>query len=34
MMPLDFLLGIMRDEDQDPAARCDAAEAAVPSRRR
>ena len=29
-MPLDYLLSIMRDEDQDPAARRDAAKAAAP----
>jgi hypothetical protein len=30
MMPLDYLLGIMRDEDQDPRSRLDAAKAAAP----
>jgi hypothetical protein len=30
MMPLDYLLGIMRDEDQDARSRLDAAKAAVP----
>ena len=29
-MPLDFLLGIMRDEQQDPRSRLDAAKAAAP----
>jgi hypothetical protein len=30
MMPLDYLLGIMRDEDQDARWRLDAAKAAAP----
>ena len=30
MMPLDFLLGIMRDEDQDARSRLDAAKTAAP----
>jgi hypothetical protein len=30
MMPLDYLLGIMRDEDQDARSRLDAAKAAAP----
>ena len=30
MMPLDYLLGIMRDEDQDSRSRLDAAKAAAP----
>lgn len=29
-MPLDFLLGIMRDENQDAQSRLDAAKAAAP----
>jgi hypothetical protein len=30
MMPLDFLLGIMRDDEQDARSRLDAAKAAAP----
>jgi hypothetical protein len=30
MMPLDYLLGIMRDEDQNARSRLDAARAAAP----
>jgi hypothetical protein len=30
MMPLDYLLGIMRDKDQDARSRLDAARAAAP----
>jgi hypothetical protein len=30
MMPLDFLLGIMRNENQDARSRLDAAKAAAP----
>jgi hypothetical protein len=30
MMPLDHLLGIMRDDEQDPRSRLDAAKAAAP----
>jgi hypothetical protein len=30
MMPLDYLLGIMRDEGQDARSRLDAAKAAAP----
>ena len=30
MMPLDYLLGIMRDEDHDARSRLDAAKAAAP----